>query len=102
MASNLSDLDPGQVLQDIHDPATQSLKTSPSTDFVGPEGTSLNVTVVGSLVPEMYDYISVAYPDAVTEEYTYKTGGVGGTQVALLTVTYTDASKDNVSSVART
>lgn len=51
---------------------------------------------------EAYDYIAIAYPDGDTEVYTYKKGGAGGTAVATITVNYTDASKENVSNVART
>lgn len=56
----------------------------------------------GKLVPEKYDYITATYPDSVTEVYTYKSGGSGGTLVATVTVVYTDSTKANVSTVART
>jgi hypothetical protein len=55
----------------------------------------------GKLVPEAYNYVGVAYPEDDTEVYTYKTGGSGGDTVATVTVTYTDSTKENVSSVAR-
>lgn len=56
----------------------------------------------GRLVDEEFDYIGTAYPNGTTEVYTYKSGGSSGTIVASVTVTYTDSTKDNVSSVART
>jgi hypothetical protein len=56
----------------------------------------------GRLVTEAYDYIGVAYPEDDTEVYTYKKGGSDGTTVATVTVEYTDSTKENVSSVART
>jgi hypothetical protein len=55
----------------------------------------------GSLVPVAYDYI--AYTSGATNDvYVYKTGGSGGTTVKTVTITYTDASKAVLSSVAAT
>jgi len=65
------------------------------------EGSSLIGVVSGLQIP-VHDYISVAYPSSDTEVYTFKTGGSGGTTVATLTVEYTDSTKENLSSVART
>lgn len=64
--------------------------------------TSTRLGGLGKLVTEPFDYIGAAYPDTVTEVYTYKTGGSGGTTVATITVVYTDSSKNFVSTVART
>lgn len=50
----------------------------------------------------VYDYLAATYPNSTTEIYTYKTGGSGGTTVAVLTVVYTDSTKDFVSNVTRT
>ena len=55
----------------------------------------------GLFIPEA-DYISVAYPSDTTEVYTYKFGGSSGETVATLTLTYTDNTKANISSVAKT
>jgi hypothetical protein len=49
-----------------------------------------------------YDHLGVTYPNGTTEVYTYKTGGSGGSTVATVTITYTDATKSNISSAART
>lgn len=43
--------------------------------------------------------ITVAYPSAITETYTYKNGA---TTYKVLLVTYTDSTKANVSEVERT
>lgn len=43
--------------------------------------------------------IDVAYPSGTTETYTYKDGS---TTLYVITVTYTDSSKANISSVERT
>jgi hypothetical protein len=53
----------------------------------------------GGGYPYTHDYIAVTYPTSTTEVYTYKTGGSGGTTVATTTVTYTDSSKDLISTV---
>lgn len=48
-----------------------------------------------------HDYISVLYPDATTEQYTYKVGGSSGSVVAIVTVGYTSAAKTTISYVQR-
>jgi hypothetical protein len=60
------------------------------------------VMVMNSLVPRKYDYIAATYPTSTTEVYTFKAGGSSGTTVGTLTVTYSDDTKAQVSSVART
>jgi hypothetical protein len=62
---------------------------------------SLNTLGGNGLQIAPYDYLSVAYPDTVTEVYTYKTGGSGGTTVATLTTVYTSSSKEVLSSVTK-
>lgn len=68
------------------------------------EDNPLAVMNFGNLVPSKYDYISLTYVsggngDGEVETVTYKTGGIGGTTVATLTLTY-DAD-NNLSSVTR-
>jgi hypothetical protein len=53
------------------------------------------------LVNVAYDYVSVTYPIATQEVYTFKSGGSGGTTVATVTVNYTDSTKENILNVAR-
>jgi hypothetical protein len=55
----------------------------------------------GTLLSVAYDYLSVAYPDGVTEVYTYKTGGSGGTTVATVTMVYTDSTKASISTITK-
>jgi len=57
--------------------------------------------LVTGLIPFQYDFISADLSGATTDVYTYKTGGSGGTTVAVVTLTYTDASKETLSTVAR-
>ncbi len=54
------------------------------------------------LIPEVYDTIAATYPTTTQTVYTYKTGGLGGTTVATLTVNYTDATQANILNVVRT
>lgn len=58
--------------------------------------------VTNGLSVPYYDYVSVAYPLTTTEVYTFKVGGTGGTTVATVTIVYTDATKENLSTVTRT
>jgi len=55
----------------------------------------------GTLVTEEFDYIAATYPTATSEVFTYKTGGAGGTTVATVTIVYTTAAKEFISTVTR-
>lgn len=81
-----SPLDSGQTLKGAYDDSNSAFR----------------VETLNAMIPTAYDYVSVAYPDAVTEVYTFKTGGSGGTVVSTVTVVYTDASKNFLSSATRT
>jgi len=55
--------------------------------------TAVRTINFGSLVPDEYDYIALTYVAAgqgagEIETVTYKTGGAGGTSVAILTLGY--------------
>jgi hypothetical protein len=64
---------------------------------VGDDGT-IPVSVSGGLVPEQHDEIQATYPTTSSEVYTYKLSGVS---VAVVTVTYADATKEALTSVVR-
>lgn len=49
-----------------------------------------------------YDTVLVAYPSSTVEEYQSYVGGPTGTPVQLVTVTYTDNTKNAIQSVVRT
>ena len=51
--------------------------------------------------PYTHDYIAVTYPTSTTEVFTYRDGGAGGTIVATTTITYTDDSKCDISTIVR-
>lgn len=63
------------------------------------DGGSINPSA--SLVPSGWDYV-VNAPTSTTDVWTYKDGGSGGSSVGVITVTYTDSSKENIFSVERT
>ena len=65
-------------------------------------GGGLNVSLINTLVTVAYDYIWATYPTTSSEVYTFKTGWSWGTTVATITVTYTDSTKEVLSSVAKT
>ena len=56
----------------------------------------------GSLVTKAYDYIAYTNTNTTTDTYIYKTGGLGGTTTATVTIVYTDTTKAQVSTVTRT
>lgn len=49
-----------------------------------------------------FDAIVATYPSAAVEVYTYKSGGVSGTTVMTITVTYTSPAKTDLSTVVKT
>ncbi len=57
-------------------------------------------SVPGFAIP-YYDYVAVTYPTSTTEVYVFKTGGSAGTTVGTITLTYTDATKDSLSSAEK-
>ena len=63
------------------------------------DGGSINPSA--DLIPSGWDFVSNA-PTATTDVWTYRDGGSGGTIVGEVTVTYTDATKCDITSVERT
>ena len=50
-----------------------------------------------------YDYVNMALSAGdTTETYTFKTGGSGGVEVAIVTVVYTDSTRQVLVSVTKT
>ncbi len=63
-------------------------------------GAAFPVTSGLSLGP--YDYVALVLTSPTVETYTFKSGGAGGTTIATITLTYTDASKAVLSTVVKT
>ncbi len=51
---------------------------------------------LNSLVPAVYDYISLGYTGSNLTTVVFKTGGSGGTTVSTLTLNYTGSQLDTV------
>lgn len=78
-------------------------KLSPKISVSGGGGTPItsNAYFNGFSVPP-YDYVSVTYPSATTEQYVLRIGGSSGNVNATLLLTYTDATKASLSTVEKT
>lgn len=95
--TNLTEIDGSPVSVDAgnSDSGTQRV-------VIADDQNSIETLEQTGLIPFEYDYIGVDYPTTSTEVYEYFTGGSGGTLVATVTVTYTDPTKAELVSVART
>lgn len=80
----------------LMDEDNQYLGNSPGEDGRG----QLHVKAFGggNINGRVYTSGTVTYPDAVTEVYALKDGGLAGTLVATITLTYTDSTKQNLAS----
>lgn len=64
--------------------------------------TAVRVGLTGALSPPVgTDSITAEYPNATTEIYRFRSGGVSGAILQSVTVIYTDATKDLISSVVK-
>ena len=72
----------------------QDIATSVKQDITNGYLQTLN-----SLVPSVYDYISLSYTGSNVTTVVYKNGGSGGTTVSTLTLTYD--GNDNLTSVTK-
>lgn len=63
---------------------------------------NIGVLTKNSLVGVVYDAIGVNVSGGTTDVYTYYTGGLAGTLVRTVTLTYTDSSKSTLQSVVGT
>lgn len=85
--SNPSLLDAHQIVKRVYEEATDSVRVK---------------QVAGVLVNEQYDAITVTYPTSSSEAYAFRSGGVSGTVVATVTVTYTSSAKTDLLTVVKT
>ncbi len=81
--SDPSDLDFPQVIKQVAEKSNDALR----------------VIDITKTVPVPFDAITAQYPSASSVVYEYRTGGMSGTIVKTVTVTYTDASQANILSV---
>lgn len=67
---------------------------------VNSDGTASTRTI-NTFITAPFDYLSAIYPSSTVEVYTYKNGGSTGTIVGVLTITYTDDTKNYIASVSK-
>jgi hypothetical protein len=70
-----------------------------TSDGVG----NANVSIANGFKLPTYDYVALTQT-TTTDTYTFKSGfsGAGGSTVAILVITYTDATKATIANVNRT
>lgn len=56
----------------------------------------------GMLVGVSYDAVDIQQTSATVETYVFKSGGIGGSTVKTIVITYTDATKANMDTVVAT
>lgn len=78
-----SDLDANQAIENSYVEAADALR----------------VISLGQALPFTWDYMSLDSSDPEVEVYTFRQGGSGGEIVGTVTITYTDSSKETLSSV---
>lgn len=61
-----------------------------------------NIYAFSGIALPIFDYVACTYPSSTQEVFTYKTGGSGGSTVAIITINYTDSTKSNILNVAKT
>jgi hypothetical protein len=78
------------------------LIVDPSTDRLMVTSTISNFSSMGGLLSGViYDAASLSQA-TLTDTWTFYSGGVGGTLVATITITYTNSSKTTISTVVKT
>lgn len=75
---------------------------APVSLYANPTSHALLTQGVDALIPAAYDYIAYTNTSTTVDAYVYKSGGSGGTTIATITITYTDTTKGQISTVART
>lgn len=84
-------------------PALEDREQGKFRDAGGPTLSRVAVVLEGSLsAPDTTDTITAEYPSGAVEVYKYRVGGLLGTVLMTVTVTYTDSTKAVLSSVVKT
>lgn len=94
------------TLKPLHDAQRQSYEDidgGNTRQVVSDKEASTKLTGVGGLLHGVfYDSFSVAYPTTTSEVYSFFSGGLAGTLVATITLTYTAANKNEISTAVKT
>ena len=73
------------------------------TEVNGQQARRVTSVGIGNLLEGViYDYVKATYPTTSSETYTYRNSGSSGTVTAVISVTYTDDTKEVLDSVERT
>ena len=92
------DTDDGQAVAVVNPDGTPVGGSSDGLTDAQLRATPVPTSINNTLVPEQHDEIQATYPTTSSEVYTYKLSGVS---VAVVTVTYADATKEALTSVVR-
>ena len=85
--SNQSLIDAGQVIKSSYDETNKALRVV---------GTST------SFLPKVsYDYVTIELTSAVKDTIIYKDGGDAGTVVGIITIEYTDGTREAISNIVK-
>lgn len=87
---------------DVADVVSLAARNALAVALVDSTGAQLSSLAGGQLVTVAFDTVTYTNTSSTVDTYTYKTGGTGGTTVATVTVTWTDATKSVLVSVVRT
>ncbi len=90
-------------IDEVNDHGLEVLKKS----AINPDDThkvryALRTYNINSMSLGNYDAVSVTYPTDTSEIYVFKSGGLAGTTLATVTLTYVNSSKDSISTVVKT
>lgn len=75
---------------------------TPLVAEIDPDSGGIVVKSANGLLPNTYDYVAYTDTSTTVDTYKYYSGGSGGTLEATITITYTDSTKAQVSTIART
>lgn len=88
-----------------HDPDLHLKKVMPygwdGTNAVALKTSATGELMTAGIVSEKYDFVSLTEA-TLTDTWTFKIGGSGGTTVATVTITYTTGTKETIDNVTRT
>lgn len=90
---------PGLLASGSGSPSFVKVENAAGT-VINPATEDTLLKTVGLGIPQ-YDYASLVQA-SLTDTWTLKSGGSGGSTVATVTITYTDTGKQTISTVAKT
>lgn len=97
---NTNIVGPLQVEIDAADGDNIAISDGTNNLQITPEGSAKTI-MSNTLITSPFDYISATYPVSNVEIFVYKNGGPSGSIVGMVTVTYTDATKNLIQSVSK-